>query len=259
MCALDGMHARYWCCNGNRARGSWRQYYNDSGIVACLIVLRTTCLTQCSKRSEAISDTQGTVEALGRKCTSIVADLSSRDTVRSLVPKITSAQDQCIDILVNNAGIMRRHDAVDFPEEDLDEVMEVNFASTFLLCQAIGRYWIDNKIPGRLINTASLATFQGGVRMAAYSGSKGAVGQLTKALSNEWAQYGIRVNAIAPGYIATDMNIDTRTNVDTNYYDSITSRIPAGHWGEPKDFKGPVVFLASEASSYITGETIVVS
>ena len=95
--------------------------------------------------------------------------------------------------------------------------------------------------------------------MAAYAGSKGAVGQLTKALSNEWAQYGIRVNAIAPGYIATDMNIDTRTNVDTNYYDSITSRIPAGHWGEPKDFKGPVVFLASEASSYITGETIVVS
>lgn len=130
----------------------------------------------------------------------MIADLSSRDKIRNLIPQITATHK--IDILVNNAGIMKRHTAVDFPEEDFDEVMEVNFNCTFLLCQGIGRYWIENGIKGRLINTASLATFQGGVRMAAYAGSKGAVGQLTKALSNEWAQHGIRVNAIAPGYVS---------------------------------------------------------
>ena len=102
--------------------------------------------------------------------------------------------------MVNNAGIMRRMEAKDFTEEAFDEVMEVNFNCTFFLCRDIGRYWLDNKIDGRLINTASLSTFQGGVRMAAYSSSKGAIGQLTKALSNEWASFNIRVNAIAPGY-----------------------------------------------------------
>lgn len=149
------------------------------------------------QRSEAKSETQTQVEALGRKCSTYIADLSSREAVRSIIPTLTKSHH--IDILVNNAGIMKRHYAVDFPEEDFDQVMEVNFNCTFLLCQAIGRYWIKNKIKGKLINTASLATFQGGVRMAAYAGSKGAVGQLTKALSNEWAQHGIRVNAIAPG------------------------------------------------------------
>jgi 2-dehydro-3-deoxy-D-gluconate 5-dehydrogenase len=109
--------------------------------------------------------------------------------------------DHRIDIMVNNAGIMRRMEAADFTEEAFDEVMEVNFNCTFFLCRDIGRYWIENKIDGRLINTASLSTFQGGVRMAAYSASKGAIGQLTKALSNEWAKYKIRVNAIAPGYV----------------------------------------------------------
>ncbi|KAH8173607.1 enoyl-(Acyl carrier protein) reductase domain-containing protein [Sarocladium implicatum] len=192
---------------------------------------------------DARSDTQTQIESLGRKCDTVIADLSSRATIRNLIPQITATHK--IDILVNNAGIMKRHTAVDFPEEDFDEVMEVNFNCTFLLCQGIGRYWNENGIKGRLINTASLATFQGGVRMAAYAGSKGAVGQLTKALSNEWAQY-----------IATDMNIDTRTNSDQTYYNSILTRIPAGHWGEPKDFKGPVVFLASEASSYITGHNL---
>lgn len=187
-----------------------------------------------------------------------------------------------IDILINNAGIMRRYPATDISQEVLDEIMEVNFNGPFILCRDMGRYWIDNKIDGRLINIASLSTFQGGVRMAAYSASKGAVGQLTKALSNEWAQHKIRVNAIAPGYvpnllflctspalclprmpttcryIATDMNTDTRNNPDQAYYQSILARIPMGHWGKPEDFKGPAVFLASDASSYVSGETIVV-
>ncbi|KAL7792544.1 NAD(P)-binding protein [Trichoderma ceciliae] len=196
------------------------------------------------------------IEALGRKCYIVVADLSDRGNLRGLIASVTETHR--IDILINNAGIMRRCAATDISEEVLDEVMEVNFNGPFVLCRDIGRYWIDNKIDGRLINIASLSTFQGGVRMAAYSASKGAVGQLTKALSNEWAQHKIRVNAIAPGYIATDMNTDTRNNPDQGYYQSILARIPMGHWGKPEDFKGPAVFLASNASSYISGETIVV-
>lgn len=138
------------------------------------------------------------MEAVGRKCEIVIADLSDREQVLGLVERIV-AQHQ-VDILVNVAGIMQRSEAVLYTDDDLDKVMEVNFRSTFILCRDMGRYWIDNGIPGRLINTASLATFQGGVRMAAYSASKGAIGQLTKALSNEWAPYKIRVNAIAPGY-----------------------------------------------------------
>ncbi|PNP59987.1 hypothetical protein THARTR1_00011 [Trichoderma harzianum] len=174
------------------------------------------------QRNTEESVTKQNIETLGRKCHIIVADLSDRSS------------------------------------EVLDEVMEVNFNGPFILCRDMGRYWIDNMIDGRLINIASLSTFQGGVRMAAYSASKGAVGQLTKALSNEWAQHKIRVNAIAPGYIATDMNTDTRSNPDQTYYQSIVTRIPMGHWGKPEDFKGPAVFLASDASSYVSGETIVV-
>ncbi|RFU81661.1 2-deoxy-d-gluconate 3-dehydrogenase [Trichoderma arundinaceum] len=211
------------------------------------------------------------IEALGRKCHIVTADLSDRASVRTLIASVTATHR--IDILINNAGIMRRYPATEISEEVLDEVMEVNFNGPFILCRDIGRYWIENKIDGRLINIASLSTFQGGVRMAAYSSSKGAVGQLTKALSNEWAQHKIRVNAIAPGYIydpfilpslyvswyiATDMNTDTRSNPDQTYYQSIITRIPMGHWGKPEDFKGPAVFLASDASSYVSGETIVV-
>ncbi|GAM34212.1 short-chain dehydrogenase [Talaromyces pinophilus] len=202
------------------------------------------------------TSTKKAIESVGRKCDIVTADLSDRKNVQGLIASVVN--DHRIDIMVNNAGIMRRMEAADFTEEAFDEVMEVNFNCTFFLCRDIGRYWIENKIDGRLINTASLSTFQGGVRMAAYSASKGAIGQLTKALSNEWAKYKIRVNAIAPGYIATDMNIDTRTNPDQTYYESILSRIPMGHWGKPEDFKGPIVFLASNASSYVSGETIVV-
>ncbi|PCG91141.1 Short-chain dehydrogenase/reductase SDR [Penicillium occitanis (nom. inval.)] len=202
------------------------------------------------------TSTKKAIESVGRKCDIVTADLSDRKNVQGLIASVVN--NHRIDIMVNNAGIMRRMEAADFTEEAFDEVMEVNFNCTFFLCRDIGRYWIENKIDGRLINTASLSTFQGGVRMAAYSASKGAIGQLTKALSNEWAKYKIRVNAIAPGYIATDMNIDTRTNPDQTYYESILSRIPMGHWGKPEDFKGPIVFLASNASSYVSGETIVV-
>ncbi|EED20739.1 short chain type dehydrogenase, putative [Talaromyces stipitatus ATCC 10500] len=202
------------------------------------------------------NSTKEAIEKAGRTCLLVKADLSNRKNVQGLIASVV--KDRRIDIMVNNAGIMHRMEAADFTEDAFDEVMEVNFNCTFFLCRDIGRYWIENRIDGRLINTASLATFQGGVRMAAYSASKGAIGQLTKALSNEWAKHNIRVNAIAPGYIATDMNIDTRTNPDQAYYESILSRIPIGHWGKPEDFKGPIVFLASDASSYISGQIITV-
>ncbi|OKL55521.1 hypothetical protein UA08_09212 [Talaromyces atroroseus] len=208
------------------------------------------------QRNENDFATKAAIEGIGRRCSIVVADLSERKAVQGLVDRVI--QSHRIDILVNVAGIMCRCDAADYSETDLDRVMDVNFNSMFILCRDMGKYWIANKMHGRLINTASLATFQGGIRMAAYSASKGAVGQLTKALSNEWAGYGIRVNAIAPGYIATDMNIDTRTNPDQTYYESILTRIPTGRWGRPEEFKGPAVFLASDASSYITGEIIVV-
>lgn len=141
--------------------------------------------------------TKEAIEVLGRKVFIVIADLSDRKNAIGLVSSLT--EKHRIDILVNVAGIMRRVEAIDFTEEIFDEVMEVNFNCTFFLCRDMGKYWIENKIEGRLINTASLSTFQGGVRMAAYSASKGATGQLTKALSNEWAPHRIRVNAIAPG------------------------------------------------------------
>ncbi|UKZ76785.1 hypothetical protein TrVFT333_004495 [Trichoderma virens FT-333] len=193
------------------------------------------------QRNTEESATKESIDALGSKCHIVVADLSDRGSVLGLIASVTETHR--IDILINNAGIMRRFPATEISQEVLDEVMEVNFNGPFILCRDMGRYWIDNKIDGRLINTASLSTFQGGVRMAAYSASKGAVGQLTKALSNEWAQHKIRVNAIAPGSDVLSVYPNTH---------------PHGTLGKPEDFKGPAVFLASDASSYVSGETIVV-
>ncbi|EXJ89089.1 hypothetical protein A1O3_02153 [Capronia epimyces CBS 606.96] len=211
-----------------------------------ILVLRNTSQTQ----------TKLAIEALGRRCWTYEADLGNADAVSHIIATVTAQHS--FEILVNVAGIQRRIAAQDFPQAVYDEVLQVNLGSTFILCRDTGKYWLQHGIQGRIVNTASLSSFQGGINMAAYSASKGAVLQLTKALSNEWASRGIRVNAIAPGYIATDMNVDTRTNQDTTYFDSITTRIPQGRWGTPEEFKGPAVFLASRASSYITGETIVV-
>ncbi|KII87775.1 hypothetical protein PLICRDRAFT_42270 [Plicaturopsis crispa FD-325 SS-3] len=160
-----------------------------------------------------------------------------------------------IHVLVNCAGIQRRSPSVDFSENDWDDVLDVNLKSVWLLSQAAGRHMVPLR-RGKIINFCSLLTFQGGFTVPAYAAAKGGLGQLTKALSNEWSQHNVQVNGIAPGYIATDMN--EKILADPARLRQISERIPAGRWGEPKDFAGPVVFLASQASQYVCGEVLVV-
>jgi 2-deoxy-D-gluconate 3-dehydrogenase len=199
-------------------------------------------------------DTKKKVEALGRKFYGIQADLSKADSVYHLVSDAV-AQTGKIDILVNNAGIIRRNEAENFSDQDWNEVIEVNLNSVFKLCREIGKHMLENG-EGKIINIASMLSFQGGLRVPAYTASKHAVAGLTKSFANEWAGKGINVNAIAPGYMATDNTAPLRANKERN--DFITSRIPAGEWGTPEDLKGPVVFLASEASRYVNGHILCV-
>lgn len=160
-----------------------------------------------------------------------------------------------IDILVNNAGTQDRYDVVDFPLEAWETVVDINLRAVFLLCQAFGRPMVARG-GGKIVNLASLLSFQGGFRVAAYAASKGGVMQLTKALCNEWAARGVNVNAIAPGYMATDMN--EALLADPVRLEQLSVRIPSGRWGTPQDIGGVAVFLASEAASYIHGEVVVV-
>ena len=159
------------------------------------------------------------------------------------------------DILVNNAGTIKRKPAAEHPDEWWDEVIEVNLSAQFLLSREIGRAMVKRG-SGKIIFTASLLTYQGGITVPGYAASKGGIGQLTKALANEWASKGVNVNAIAPGYIATD---NTQALQDDEVrYNSILERIPQGRWGTPADFGGPAVFLASQASDYVNGEILTV-
>jgi 2-deoxy-D-gluconate 3-dehydrogenase len=166
-----------------------------------------------------------------------------------------------MDILLTCAGIQKRHAPEEFPDDDWNTVLQVNMTTVFTLCRDFGAYLLSKPGPthgsrGRIINIASLLTFQGGINVPAYAASKGGVAQLTKALSNQWAGKGINVNAIAPGYIDTDMN--TALIADEERQKAILARIPAGRWGKPEDFKGAALYLASEASSYVSGEILTV-
>lgn len=206
------------------------------------------------QRDDQQTAVKDAVESIGRRCETIPCDLTQLDQVKAAIPEVLSRFGK-IDILVNNAGIQRRSPAVDFTESDWDDVLDVNLKTVWLLCQQAGRFMVPQK-KGKVINLASLLSFQGGLTVPAYAASKGGVAQLTKALSNEWAGQGVNVNAIAPGYIATDMNsalID-----DPVRSRQILERIPAGRWGLPDDFKGAVVFLASEASNYVNGHVLTV-
>ena len=179
--------------------------------------------------------------------------MTRMDAVPVIVKAALDAFGQ-IDILVNAAGQIYREPALTHPEEKWDSVMNVNAKIPYYLSQAVAQHMVAQKIPGRIINIASMNSYFGGILVPGYSASKHAVVGLTKALSNEWAQYGICVNALAPGWIATKMTTAVRENETRNA--EILSRIPAGRWGSPEDFKGPAVFLASEAAAYVSGCTI---
>lgn len=200
------------------------------------------------------SEIEKAVVAAGRRFTACQCDFSDLEAVRTFAGNVI-AMHGTPDILVNNAGTIRRAPAAVHPLEDWHHVIDVNLNAQFILSREIGAKMIERG-SGKIIFTASLLTFQGGITVPGYAASKGAIGQLTKALSNEWAGKGVNVNAIAPGYIATD-NTEALRN-DPVRSEQILARIPAGRWGDPDDFKGPVVFLASDAAKYVNGETLVV-
>jgi 2-dehydro-3-deoxy-D-gluconate 5-dehydrogenase len=198
--------------------------------------------------------TQEKIKGLGVRCEIVQCNLENLDEVKQAIPRAIEALGS-VDILINNAGIQRRSPAVDFSEQDWDDVLTVNLKAVWFLCQQAGRHMLE-KNNGKIINIASLVSFQGGVYVPAYASAKGAVGQLTKALANEWSSKGINVNAIVPGYIATEMN--TALIDDPVRSRQILERIPTGRWGNPEDFKGPAVFLASDASNYVHGHLLAV-
>ncbi|EGO03884.1 hypothetical protein SERLA73DRAFT_119509 [Serpula lacrymans var. lacrymans S7.3] len=228
---------------------------------ACALALAqagaSICLVQREPQSGETPnlDTFNAIRALGATAHVVYCDLGDLQAVRELFPKALDAMGGNIHVLVNCAGIQRRSPSVDFREKDWDDVLDVNLKSVWLLSQAAGQHMVPLR-RGKIINFCSLLTFQGGLTVPAYAAAKGAVGQLTKALSNEWSQHNIQVNGICPGYIATDMN--ERLLADPVRLKQISERIPAGRWGNPQDFAGPVVFLASSASQYVCGELLVV-
>ncbi|CNH97840.1 2-deoxy-D-gluconate 3-dehydrogenase [Yersinia massiliensis] len=200
-------------------------------------------------------DTIEKVTALGRRFLSLTADLSKIDGIPALLERAVAEFGQ-IDILVNNAGIIRREDAINFSEKDWDDVMNVNIKTVFFMSQAVAKQFIKQGHGGKIINVASMLSYQGGIRVPSYTASKSAVMGVTRLLANEWAKHGINVNAVAPGYMATNNTQQLRKDEERSK--EILDRIPAGRWGLPDDLKGPVVFLASKASDYISGYTIAV-
>ena len=195
------------------------------------------------------------VTALGRRFLSLTADLRQIDGIPQLLERAV-AEFGHIDILVNNAGLIRREDAIEFSEKNWDDVMNLNIKSVFFMSQAAAKHFIAQGTGGKIINIASMLSFQGGIRVPSYTASKSAVMGVTRLLANEWAKHGINVNALAPGYMAT--NNTQQLRADEQRSSEILDRIPAGRWGLPSDLMGPVVFLASSASDYINGYTVAV-
>ena len=203
---------------------------------------------------KGLADVRSAIESFGGTAKQCVGDVSDAKVCTDIV-SLTVEQLGSLDILVNNAGIIRRAPAVEFPERDWADVIEVNLNAVFRFCQLAGRCMVA-KGSGKIINIASLLSFQGGVFVPSYAAAKGAVGQLTKALANEWASKGVNVNAIAPGYMATDNTAALRADADRSR--QILERIPAARWGTPDDLAGAAVFLASPASDYVNGHILVV-
>jgi 2-deoxy-D-gluconate 3-dehydrogenase len=208
--------------------------------------------------SRSLEDNGGSlgdeIRALGRRFQAYPCDLADRDSVYSLLARVNEAHP-VIDILVNNAGAILRKPAAEHPDEWWDQILATNLTAPFLLAREIGRPMVARGA-GKIIFTASLLSFQGGITVPGYAASKGGVAVLVRSLSNEWAKHGVQVNAIAPGYMATDNTEALRNDPDRSR--AILDRIPAGRWGTPADIAGATVFLASAASDFVTGETLVV-
>lgn len=200
-------------------------------------------------------DTEKQVKAFGRKYKGFEEDLFKIDNLEKIIQESVKEFGH-VDILINNAGIIRRNPAVDFSEKDWDDVMNINIKTVFFFSQAIAKQFIKQKTGGKIINIASMLSFQGGILVPSYTASKSGVMGITRLMANEWANYNINVNAIAPGYMATAATEALRN--DEVRSKNILDRIPAGKWGTPDDLKGPAIFLASEASNYINGYTIAV-
>lgn len=196
-----------------------------------------------------------TAEMLGENFYNVLADLSSCDVIPKVVEGALEKFGR-IDILVNNAGIIKRQDSIEFSEENWDTVMSVNLKTVFFLSQAVAKQFIKQGSGGKIINIASMLSYQGGIRVPSYTASKSAIRGITMTLSNEWAKYGINVNGVAPGYMATNNTQQLRQDEERSA--DILARIPAGRWGTPADLEGAAVFLASAASDYVNGFTLAV-
>jgi 2-deoxy-D-gluconate 3-dehydrogenase len=203
----------------------------------------------------ACDETASLIKEIGGDFTAVIADLSSTEVIDGIVEQALKAYGR-IDILVNNAGIIKREDAINYTMADWDAVYAVNQKEVFFLTQAVAKQLIKQGDGGKIINVASMLSYQGGIRVPAYTASKSAILGLTRALANEWAKYNIQVNAIAPGYMATNNTEQLRN--DENRSTEILDRIPAGRWGTPEDMQGTVVWLASKASDYVNGFTVAV-
>jgi len=201
----------------------------------------------------ASPDTKKAIEERGGEFHSVVANLMTLDPLQGLIDETVKVFGR-LDILVNNAGIIRRQDIIDFTEKDWDEVVDLNLKTVFFLSQAAARQFLKQGSGGKILNIASMLSFQGGIRVVSYTASKSGVAGITKAMANEWAAHGINVNAIAPGYMATNNTAQLRQ--DSERSEAILSRIPAGRWGLPDDLMGPALFLVSEASSYMNGAVV---
>ncbi len=201
------------------------------------------------------NETAALIEKSGRRFLDLRANLADTSVIAPLLKEAISALGR-VDILVNNAGIIRRDDALKFSEKDWDDVININLKTVFFFSQAVARHYVEQGRGGKIINVASMLSFQGGIRVPSYTASKSGVMGITRLMANEWAHHRINVNAIAPGYMATNNTAALRADVGRNQ--AILERIPAARWGTPDDLAGPVVFLASEASAYINGYTIAV-
>ena len=207
------------------------------------------------RNMERLKKTAEELERDGGRAVPVTVDLKSMESIQNLVDRAVKEFDK-IDFLFNNAGTIHRAPCEDFPKEAWDEVLQVNLTGPFFLAQAVAKVMIAKKIKGKIINTSSLIAVQGGKTVPAYAASKGGLSQVTKSMCNDWGKYNIMVNAIGPGWVKTDLTSALRN--DPVRYPEINNRIPLGRWAEPEDLAGTAVFLASDASDYITGQTIFV-